>query len=51
MNEVKGPPAVATMTVSIKRKATGKVETYDLDLIPVDEQPTKPEGEPECPQQ
>ena len=30
MNDLKGPPAELRFTVTIKRKATGAVETYDM---------------------
>jgi hypothetical protein len=30
MNELKGPPAKIRFTVTITRKATGAVETYDM---------------------
>ena len=30
MNELKGQPAELRATITIKRAATGKVETYDL---------------------
>jgi hypothetical protein len=34
-NEVKAQPAELRMTVSITRKATGKVETYELVGNPI----------------
>jgi hypothetical protein len=34
-NEVKAQPAQLRMTVSITRKATGKVETYELVGNPI----------------
>jgi hypothetical protein len=40
-NEVKAQPAQLRMTVSITRKATGKVETYELVGNPYP--PTAPE--------
>ena len=37
--ELKAAPAVLQMTVQITRKATGKVETYQLIGTPIQEQP------------
>jgi hypothetical protein len=34
-NEVKAQPAVLRMTVQVTRKATGKVETYELVGNPI----------------
>ena len=38
MSELKGPPAEIRFTVTIKRAATGKVETYDMVGTPTPEQ-------------
>jgi len=53
MNDIKGPPADVTFTISILRKATGLVETYEMEGFLLSEPPieaTTPEGESECPQ-
>ena len=43
MSELKSPEAVATATITIKRAATGKEETYNLTFTPIAEQPEQPE--------
>jgi hypothetical protein len=45
MSELKGPPGELRMTVTIKRKATGKVETVELVGHAVPE-PKQEEKEP-----
>ena len=53
MNEVKGPPADVTFTLTITRKATGEVETYQMEGYILSEPPievTSLEGEQTCPQ-
>jgi hypothetical protein len=45
-NEVKAQPAQLRMTVSITRKATGKVETYELVGNPVMTLPERPVDNP-----
>ena len=52
MNDVKGPPADVTFTVTVTRKDTGKVETYQMEGFILSEPPievTAPEGEAQCP--
>lgn len=45
MNELVGQPGVLTMTINVTRKATGKVETYELigTPLPIPEEPKEPE--------
>ena len=53
MNDVKGPPADVTFTLTVTRKDTGKVENYQMEGYILSEPPieaTIPQGEQECPQ-
>lgn len=48
-NKLEAAPAVLSMTIQITRKATGKVETYELVCTPLPPElapEPKPEGEP-----
>lgn len=42
MTELKASEAVATATITIKRAATGKEETYNLIFTPVKPEPEQP---------
>lgn len=46
-NNLQSQPAQLKMTVSITRKATGKVETYELFGTPLPAEPEEPKKEPE----
>jgi hypothetical protein len=51
VSDVKGPPADVTFTVTVTRKDTGKVESYQMEGYILSEPPieaTIPEGETQC---
>lgn len=52
MSDIKGPPADLTFTMTITRKATGKVETYNMEgfVLPEQQPEPQPEGDSKCPQ-
>jgi hypothetical protein len=53
MTDIKGPPADVTFTLTITRKETGAVETYQMEGYVLSEPPIEvplPQGEEECPQ-
>ena len=55
MNDVKGPPADLTFTLTVTRKDTGIQETFQMEGFLINEtievQPVHPqEGEAQCPQ-
>jgi hypothetical protein len=49
MSELKGPPSELRFTVTVTRKATGKVETFEMIGTPV-EQPEEKEDDERNPQ-
>jgi len=52
-NDVKGPPADLTFTLTVTRKETGNVETYQMEGFLLSEPPievTAPQGDTQCPQ-
>lgn len=53
MSDIKGPPPEVTFTLTITRKETGAVETYQMEGYLLSEPPIevttpKPEGEAQC---
>lgn len=48
MNSLAGQPGVLTATVTVTRKATGKVETYQLIGTPVEEPQQQKEQDNGC---
>jgi len=49
MDNIKGPPADLTFTISVTRKDTGLVEDYDMEGFILSEE--EQQGEVQCQQQ